>query len=44
VFSFMQSLGYLCRFLWARQWTNGQNRGQDQGCNLSKTYLIVTCN
>ena len=28
VFSFMQDLGYFCRFLWARKWTNGQNRGQ----------------
>ena len=24
VFSFMQDLGYFCRFLWARKWTNGQ--------------------
>jgi hypothetical protein len=28
VFSFMQDLGYFCHFLWARKWTNGQNRGQ----------------
>ncbi len=24
VFSFMQDLGYFCRFLWARKWANGQ--------------------
>jgi hypothetical protein len=29
VFSFMQDLGYFCRFLWARKWTYGQNRGQE---------------
>jgi hypothetical protein len=29
MFSFMQDLGYFCRFLWARKWTYGQNRGQD---------------
>jgi hypothetical protein len=29
VFSFMQDLGCFCRFLWARKWTYGQDRGQD---------------
>ena len=28
VFSFMQNFGQLCRFLWAKSWTLGQNRGQ----------------
>ena len=30
VFSFMQDLGQICRFLWAKLWTLGQNRGQPQ--------------
>jgi hypothetical protein len=28
VFSFMQNLGQICRFLWAISWTFGQYRGQ----------------
>ncbi len=28
VFSFMQNLGQICRFLWAKLWTYGQYRGQ----------------
>ncbi len=24
----MQNLGQICRFLWAKLWTYGQNRGQ----------------
>ena len=28
VFSFMQDLGQICRFLWVKMWTCGQNRGQ----------------
>jgi len=27
VFSFMQNLGQICRFLWAISWTFGQYRG-----------------
>ena len=28
VFSFMQNFGQICRFLWAKSWTLGQDRGQ----------------
>ena len=27
----MQNLGQICRFLWAKLWTYGQNRGQILG-------------
>ena len=37
LFSFMQNLGQICRFLWAILWTYGQNRGQ------SFVRLGLTC-
>ena len=37
----MQNLGQICRFLWAKLWTYGQNRGQNLVSFLEVSFIFI---